>query len=111
MRRLPAHFLEQFDALPELEASGAQPLALGFVMDLRHQRPAYLHGEIPARRGQPVLVGVVALPVVVDVDAAHEGELAVDHHDLAVRTRDAALAPGVEDAVLHAGSRKRRAQA
>ena len=109
-RGLLAHFAEQFQALAQPQAAGAGPLALRLVVDLRNDRPAQPRREIPARRRQAMAVGVVAQPVVVNVDAADKGDLAVDHGDLAVRTRNAALAQRVEDAVLGAGLGQHQAE-
>ncbi len=83
----------------------AGPLRFRLAMDGFDQRPAHRHRKIPARRLQRLVVVVVGEHVVVDIDAADKGHLAVHHADLAVGARHAAPEPGVEDAVLDTGRR------
>ena len=85
-----------------------QVLGVGGVGD---HRPAHLDGEVEARRGQAV-GGIQVIVIVDDVDAAHIGDLPVDHADLAMQAPQAAARRdqlgeparlGPEDAALGAG--------
>ena len=77
------------------------------LVDLGHDRPVQLHGVVLLGLGPEVEQVVRRV-----IDAADEGALAVDHHDLAVHAAEhveplaqKALA-GVEHAHLHAGRRE-----
>ena len=64
------------------------PQAAHPLLDLRHHRPGHAHRVVVAWRYL-----VRRVPVVDDVDAADEGDFAVDHRDLAVHAAQAAYRP------------------
>ncbi len=98
-----AQVAEQLEALEQAQLAQPLPLRHRLVLDRRHQRSAHRHRKVPARRGQADAVVVVAIHVIVDVDATDKGHVTVDHANLAVGAGHAALEPGIEDAVLDAG--------
>jgi hypothetical protein len=102
------HFVVQADPLRQRHPAQAAPLRDRLPVNVRHQRPLDRHREIPARRGQRHVVIVIAVHVVVDIDAADKRDTPVDDADLAVGARDAALEPRIEDAVARTGLRQLR---
>ncbi len=80
------------------------------MMNGRDQRAAHFDREVPARRRQTLAGIVIAEPVIIDIDAAHQCHLAVDHRHLAVSARDAALEPGVERPEAHVARGKGHAE-
>ena len=82
------------------------------AMDLGHQRPVDLHRVVLLAFGAVVLQVVGRV-----VDAADEGDLAVDHHDLAVhaaqqvRPQAEGARPGIERVHPHAGVAQRAEEA